>query len=288
MSEEEVAIDRGVTYLRASDSFRIAPGVSLLRPISVCIHLNLRCNLKCIYCLSNSGPWQPKGVGVLQRSLSIVARWAPLRLVWSGGEPLLERGLQAHLLSAKRASCFNVLTTNGSIRAPEYLAELADWVDVSVHGVSPRTFEFTTGSDRFDLVMANISALVRFHPRVAASVVLVRRFLPDLYSTVRRLADIGVRKIRVSRLLELGRGACETEEDLEDRRLVEAAAGALLVVPAVRKRAQLMTGYLVLERDGTLSSPPDLSGEALSTIAAHKAWTETLAAHRILFDGVKD
>lgn len=291
----ELSIRPNVDYLLDSDSFRFAAGATLFKPISVCLHVNHWCNLKCSYCLSDSGPAEKRTAGLIEESVNLLSSWAPLRLVWSGGEPVLHKDILRLLEISSRASQINILTTNGTASPKEELLSRTAWVDISLHGTNRETFLRTTGRDHFDLVLRNMTVLTGRGVRVSASLVLLKRFVPGIFELALRLRDAGIRRFRVSRLLALGRGRVDIDEDPGDdevisirERLLALVPEISVVLPAVRKRRALLDGYFVIENDGRLSSPPRLVGKTLLEAPQAAAWQDALTAHQFLFDGVAD
>lgn len=289
-------IGTGVTYSLDTDTFSVPASVTALaRPISVCVHVGRRCNLSCDYCLSDSGPQRPSGTGTLADYMSAIMQWAPLRIVWSGGEPMLHRNIGDFMGITKQHGCVNILTTNGTMAPRPALAPLTDWADISLHGVDTATFQATTSLDLFDAVINNIARYTKVFMRTSASLVLVRRMMPGLYDVAQRLRDAGVRRLRLSRLLSLGRGHLAMHEDLTDvevrecqDRLLELVPQMSVVIPAIRKRAALTDGYFVIENDGTFSSPPSLADHSVTEPVEGEKWSDALAAHRFLFSGIED
>lgn len=286
---------RGVSYDIGNDVFEIASEARVSNPISLCVHVNRRCNLLCSYCLSSSTPDQQGGIGTLERVFRLELDSYPLRIVWSGGEPLMERQLAVLLPLVKEHGCVNVLTTNGTMLPKRELIPHIDWLDVSVHGIDRATYKRTTSRDMFDRTMRNLSILSRSGIKLSASLVVTTTFLSGILPLALKLRDAGVRRLRLSRLLPLGRGASEILADPSDEeilslreRLAFLAPELTLVVPAIRKRASLVDGYFVLENDGTLSSPPSLAGLSLHVAASALGWKEALDAHLVLFDGIAD
>lgn len=286
----------GITYLRDSDTFTFRDSVVPSRPISLCIHASTRCNLTCSYCLSSSGPTSPRGLGQLSTLLPRLEPWFPLRVVWSGGEPLLEHAELLPLAVRLHAEgCVQILTTNGTFRPPEALLGIVDWFDVSIHGTSADGYVRTTNRNVFERVLRTVETLVQNGVKVSSSAVLTRENLDELPRLASRLHGIGVERFRVSRLLPLGRGACVTAEDVSDEEasaldavLRRQCPGLTVISPAVRKRTALLTGYFVLENDGTFSSPPSLAGIHISDSGGHPAWPSALRDQAFLFNGVND
>lgn len=290
-----IRITPDIDYLLDRDIFHFSAQAPLSRPLSVCLHVNHWCNLECSYCLSDSGPREPRAEGMLEPVMTALSSWSPLRVVWSGGEPALFGPIGALVTKARAGSLINVLTSNGSAVPNADILASTDWLDISVHGVDRATFLQTTRRDQFDKVMENVRLLAAGGIRVSASIVLHRRFVPGLIELVKRLSDLGVRKFRVSRLLPLGRGSTDMDGDPSDEEvlkirdeLLSVANGMTIVLPATRKRRALLDGYFVVENDGCLSSPPALVGKLLWEVSQAGAWKHALEAHRFLFDGISD
>ena len=286
----------GIAYARDTDTFSVAPEAVVSRPISLCIHVSRRCNLSCSYCLSSSGPTMRRGLGRLPALVPRLEPWLPLRLVWSGGEPLLESSELIPLAEDLHAKgCIQVLTTNGTIRPASALLDVIDWFDISFHGTDADSYQLTTTRDVYARVLRTVESLLERGVKVSGSAVLTRQSLLELPAFVSRLYEIGVRRFRISRLLPLGRGADVSDVDVPDHSaksialtLQRRCPDLTLISPAVRKRAALLTGYFSLENDGTLSSPPELAGVHITECDQHPGWRLALRDHVFLFNGGTD
>jgi len=117
------------------------------------------------------------GTGALADYMSAIMQWAPMRIVWSGGEPMLQRNIGDFMAITKQHGCVNILTTNGTIAPRPALAPLTDWADISLHGVDTATFRATTSLDLFGSVINNIARYTKVFTRTSASLVLVRRMV---------------------------------------------------------------------------------------------------------------
>ena len=133
------------------------------------VSLTDRCNLRCAYCMPAEGlDWLP-GPGLLTddelaRLTSIaVTRLGITEVRYTGGEPLLRRGLPA--IVARTAALHPrpeiSITTNGigltRIAAPLYEAGL-DRLNVSLDTLSAQTFATLTRRDRLPDVLAGLAA----------------------------------------------------------------------------------------------------------------------------------
>ena len=133
------------------------------------VSLTDRCNLRCAYCMPAEGlDWLP-GPDVLTddevvRLISIaVTRLGITEVRFTGGEPLLRRGLPAIVA---RTAALNLrpeisLTTNGiglaRLAGPLHQAGL-DRLNVSLDTLSPQTFATLTRRDRLPDVLAGLAA----------------------------------------------------------------------------------------------------------------------------------
>lgn len=286
----------GVTYASDTDTFAVASGAQVSRPISLCIHVSARCNLSCSYCLSSSGPKMPRGLGLLPTVVPRLKPWFPLRVVWSGGEPLLESTELIPLAEYLHSEgCVQVLTTNGTLRPASALLDVIDWFDMSFHGTDVYSYQVNTTRNAYARVLRTVQWLLEQGVKVSGSIVLTRQSLVDLSVLVSRLYDIGVRRFRISRLLPLGRGADVADDDVTDHS-ARSIAGTLkhrfpdltLISPGIRKRAALLGGYFTMENDGTMSSPPALAGVHIAGCDQLPGWHQLLQDHAFLFNGVND
>lgn len=285
----------GVQYLIEKDYFQIDNAAELKRPVSVCIHINRKCNLHCTYCLSNSGNDQKSGIGDIGSILTALSKWGKTRITWSGGEPLIEPNLDTLLKKAKKNNMINILTTNGTIMPKQSIIQNIDWIDISIHGTENNSFIKNTGKNHFKKVMGNVEKMINSIPRVATSIVLTKENANNTPKLARRLADIGVNKIRISTLLNIGRGE-SNKNNLPSPKVIESVKNDLLgisnettiIMPALNKYEKLYSGYFVIENDGTFSSPPSLVGSSVFESKKTTEWTHALSEHKDLFSGITD
>ncbi|HEY1842542.1 MAG TPA: GTP 3',8-cyclase MoaA [Mycobacterium sp.] len=133
------------------------------------VSLTDRCNLRCTYCMPAAGlPWlsadqllQPNEIVRLVRIA--VTRLGVTKLRFTGGEPLLAKGLE-HIVAAAAALRPRpelTLTTNGVLLAgrAETLARAGlDRVNVSLDSVNSANFAAITRRDRLADVLAGLAA----------------------------------------------------------------------------------------------------------------------------------
>jgi cyclic pyranopterin phosphate synthase len=133
------------------------------------VSLTDRCNLRCAYCMPAEGlDWLPSPALLtddeLARLIAIaVQRLGVTEVRFTGGEPLLRRGLPAIVArtAALRPRPEISLTTNGiglaRLAGPLHQTGL-DRLNVSLDTLSPQTFATLTRRDRLSDVLAGLAA----------------------------------------------------------------------------------------------------------------------------------
>src|SRR3954453_15492589 len=133
------------------------------------VSLTDRCNLRCQYCMPAEGlDWMPPDETLtddeLIRLIGIGVELLGVRDVrFTGGEPLLRRGLPA-IVAATKALPSNprpAMTSNGLglTRTAQALADAGlDRVNISLDTTDPETFRTITRRDRLDDVIEGLAA----------------------------------------------------------------------------------------------------------------------------------
>lgn len=133
------------------------------------VSLTDRCNLRCQYCMPAEGlDWMPTEDTLtdheLMRLLTIgVERLGITDVRFTGGEPILRRGLPAIIAATKalNPSPRTAITSNGLglKHVARALADAGlDRVNISLDTTDPATFEQITRRDRLDDVIAGLAA----------------------------------------------------------------------------------------------------------------------------------
>lgn len=137
------------------------------------VSLTDRCNLRCSYCMPAEGlPWAPDETVLTDAEVVRLVRVAVQRLGvrevrFTGGEPLLRRGLEgivaatARLRTADGAPVATALTTNAlglDKRAHALAAAGLGRVNVSLDSLQPDRFAAITRRDRLPDVLAGLRA----------------------------------------------------------------------------------------------------------------------------------
>ena len=130
------------------------------------LHPTRRCNLRCLHCYSESGPYvaATTSLDVLRRVTSDAAKLGYEVVSVSGGEPLLYPGLTTLLRHAKDLGLRTTVTSNGMLLSERRLAELVGLVDVLALSLDgrPETHDEMRGDARafrtLDRRMAGVRA----------------------------------------------------------------------------------------------------------------------------------
>lgn len=147
-----------VIYNTLTDTYNIR----LQAPLSVCWQVTRECNLRCRYCLSDSGHEMPKGLET-EQALHLIKELGRLgvnRLDFTGGEPLLREDLSVLLECAKEQNISTIVTTNALLLNNENMETLkkADLVQISIDGPE-QVHNFQRGAAVFDKMIENIKCL---------------------------------------------------------------------------------------------------------------------------------
>jgi cyclic pyranopterin phosphate synthase len=148
------------------------------------VSLTDRCNLRCQYCMPAEGlDWTPTeqvltDAEVIRLIEIAVTRLGVTSVRFTGGEPLLRRGLPEIVAAANQVGARTALTTNGlglqHLAQPLKAAGL-DRVNVSLDSVDPATFATITRRERLADVIAGLEAAASVGLRpVKVNAVLLR------------------------------------------------------------------------------------------------------------------
>ena len=128
------------------------------------ISLTSRCNLRCIYCHAEGevNPEEEMSVEDLAELMQVGAKFGIRSIKFTGGEPLLRRGL-LDIVRSVPSGIESSMTTNGTflarMAAPLKEAGLAR-VNVSLDTLRPDRYKSITGKDCLDDVLAGIDTAI--------------------------------------------------------------------------------------------------------------------------------
>jgi len=236
-------------------------------PRRALVKLGYACNNECVFCHSAEHRRHPP----LERA-RMVAKLREARtlgateVLFSGGEPTLQRDLTRLFEAAHRLGLTCGLITNGRLLAyPDVTARLVEaglrYAYVSLHGADPATHDASVGvPGAHAQTVAGLRNLLA-HPRVevTVNVVVIRDTLPHLQGVPALLGAPRPYRLKFSNVEPKGRADARFEHVVP--RLSEAAPAVLEAMAAAR--GQLPPGSPEPGYDGY---PPCLMGGRLDLL----------------------
>ncbi|MEW6571320.1 MAG: radical SAM protein [Nitrospirota bacterium] len=207
-----------------------------------CLYLETtnRCNLRCKGCIHYRGSWEPERDMSLKNVIMIADQFPGLeRAVLHGiGEPLLNRelpGIIRHLKNRKVTVLFN---SNGVLlnekKQTELIDSCLDELRISLDAASSNTYKAIRSSDKFDLIISNLSTFNKrlisqqlSRPKVSLWFLGSKENIDELPDLIQLAASIGVPEVHLQRLVyfldENGYGLARPEKTLtgSDERVLE-------------------------------------------------------------------
>ena len=123
--------------------------------LSCVIELTRRCNNRCIHCFINKPCWDPEekhkelNLKELQQILDDLAELGCLRLLLTGGEPLLREDFREIYLYAKKKGFLVTVFTNGTLITPTLADFFQEYppraIEITLYGATKSTYEKVTG-----------------------------------------------------------------------------------------------------------------------------------------------
>lgn len=135
---------------------------NLSAPLSVCWQVTRKCNLRCLYCLSDSSGEAEYGL-TTEQAIQLIDGLGKIgvnRLDFTGGEPLMRKDLGILIERAKKNNINTIVTTNTLLLNKENIEYLkkADLIQVSIDG--PREIhDIQRQGVVFDRMINNIKIL---------------------------------------------------------------------------------------------------------------------------------
>lgn len=250
-----------VAYLVEKDRFEKLKSIeNYIKPLSICIRPTRKCNIYCSYCLSSSSKAFSNKYNKTYEILEEISVWAPLRIVWSGGEPFLTEDFINILRKSKQYGFFNIVSTNGTIfyHSDEF-NEIIDWLDVCIHGWNRKSYKRVTNYDCFETVLENIKEFKDRGIRVGANCVLTRESKSHVEDYLKLALKVGIKNFKFHRILNIGRAKENNLPILSDNEVLEVSEiihnytdRLSIIFPPVKKKVMVENNYFVLRNDGAL------------------------------------
>ncbi len=164
-----------------------------------------RCNLRCRHCYLGEAGSTDLSLSLLDRTLAEFAGLQGLRLLLSGGEPLLHPRFWEINQRLPRLPLRAVLLTNGTLVTPEAARRLAvREAQVSLDGMR-EGHDLLRGRGTFDLAVAGVRRLAEAGVAVSIATMIHRGNLEEFDELERLVRDLGAGAWTVDALCPAGR-----------------------------------------------------------------------------------
>lgn len=184
--------------------------MGLSAPVNVTWEVTFACNLRCIHCLSDSGP-KRNGELTTEECFQVIDLLAAMKVFQfniGGGEPFMRPDFLELMDYAHQNGMVTCISTNGTLIDKAVARRLDNklvYIQVSLDGAIAATNDAIRGRGSFDKSLQALQYLRQRDIEVSINTVLTRRSLPELDRLVELAASFGA-KLRISRLRPSGRG----------------------------------------------------------------------------------
>ena len=246
-----------VFYDKETDRFYYDDKGDVITPITLCYHIGYKCNLNCDYCLSKNGVNGASAKNLINY-IKYIKDWKPLRIVISGGEPLLYiKELSAILKCLKDSNINTFVSTNGTLIEKEYskIRGLVDWYDISLPAISKETYFNVRGEDRFKEVLRGIDFLVKNGERIRLTFTINEHNENEVLDFPEFAIACGVDNIRIGHTYSYFDGKIKQKiwKNEYQSKISKYNDKLKIYYPLSDKQLALYNnGYIVLESDGSV------------------------------------
>ncbi len=201
--------------------------VPLASPVEAYFEVANRCNSKCATCPLTFDPQERAHNLTFEEFVKLVEQLPHLkRAVMHGiGEPLLNRDLPSMVRHLKQRDVYVLFNSNAALLTDARQRALIDCgldeFRVSIDGSTPETYIKVRGIAAFELVIANVAAMVHLkrelgetNPRISFWVTGMRENLPELPGVIELAARIGVDEVYLQRMVFSNIGLAVEEQSI--------------------------------------------------------------------------
>ncbi len=185
--------------------------MGLRAPVNVTWEITLKCNLRCVHCLSDSGVSALDELS-LGECLNLVDELTALKVFQvniGGGEPFIRNDFLDLLNYAHHKGLVTCVSTNGTIIDDDLANRLAKlkmfYLQVSLDGATEETNDHIRGKGTYKKILGAIDCLAKNNVAFSINTVLTNLNYHQL-DTLQALAGEYGAELRVSRFRPSGRG----------------------------------------------------------------------------------
>ena len=183
----------------------------LRAPVNVTWEITLKCNLRCVHCLSAAGLAKANEL-TTRECLEFVDQLAALKVFQiniGGGEPFMREDFLGLMAYSHKKGLVTCVSTNGILIDNRLAEELSRfkmlYLQVSLDGAEPAVNDRIRGKGTYTKILEAMDCLVRQGVPFSINTVLTRLNYPQL-DALRSLAEEYRAELRVSRFRPSGRG----------------------------------------------------------------------------------
>jgi MoaA/NifB/PqqE/SkfB family radical SAM enzyme len=231
------------------------------------VHPTRRCNLQCLHCYSLSGPKETDelDVSLLLKALEDASQAGYGVASFSGGEPLMYKGLPTLLHQAHSLGMVTTVTTNGMLLDEARLETLrgaADLIAISLDG-KPESHNIMRASKRaFSGMVSRLEGLRASEIPFGFIFTLTQYNLDELEWVADFALEQGAKLLQIHPLEDVGRARVEIPGERPD-----AIESAYAIIEAVRLKENLSDRMYVqvdlLDREFMESEPARVFADEL-------------------------
>jgi mycofactocin radical SAM maturase len=183
----------------------------LRAPVNVTWEISLRCNLRCVHCLSDSGEASDDELNH-KESLDLIDQLTAMKVFQvniGGGEPFIRKDFLDLLFYSHKKGLVTCVSTNGTMVDHALAKRLSPlkllYLQVSLDGATADVNDTIRGKGTYQEILYGMDCLATEGVRFSINTVLTRTNFSQL-ETLRKMASEYGAELRVSRFRPSGRG----------------------------------------------------------------------------------
>jgi radical SAM protein with 4Fe4S-binding SPASM domain len=195
-------------------------------PLLIVWNITKQCNLKCLHCYANAGPFKHKDELTLAEKLSVVDQFdeAGVTMVsFSGGEPLISPDFWEVAEYASKKGMYTSIATNGTLLTRENVERLKTvgikYVEISLDAPEPKTHDMFRGVEgAWQRTVEGIKNVVQSGAFDTAIATTATKYnIHEIPQMIDLAIELGVKKFIVFNFVPTGRGMDIIAQDLSPK-----------------------------------------------------------------------
>ncbi|MGC9166966.1 MAG: radical SAM protein [Thermoplasmata archaeon] len=224
---KDVYVRKGIALtLRSVARYGITKPQIFEAPLLIVWNITKQCNLKCLHCYANAGPFKHKDELTLNEKLNVVDQFDELGvpiLSFSGGEPLISPDFWKVAEYASKKGMYTTIATNGTLLTKQNVEKLKNigikYVEVSLDAPEPKTHDMFRGVEgAWERTVEGIKNVVQTGAFDTAIATTATRYnISEIPQMIDLAISLGVKKFIVFNFVPTGRGKDIIMQDLSPK-----------------------------------------------------------------------